>query len=105
MENYLLLHPVISVMERNGRMMINNSNRKNHFLNTTKGFNLLVFIIMFLVLCNCANVKQWQREDLSHPIMLFDENPLEKGLMEHHYERREGSSGGNGSQSGGCGCG
>jgi hypothetical protein len=70
-------------------------------------------IIVFLMLCllalsvggGCARVQPWQREDLSDPIMIFDENPIEKGIKEHPLDYREGSSGGTGSQSGGCGCG
>jgi hypothetical protein len=68
---------------------------------------------VFLLLCllflsiggGCARVQPWQREDLSDPIMIFDENPIEKGIKEHPLDYREGSSGGTGSQSGGCGCG
>jgi hypothetical protein len=70
-------------------------------------------IIIFLMFCllllsvggGCARVQPWQREDLSDPIMIFDENPIEKGIKEHPLDYREGSSGGTGSQSGGCGCG
>jgi hypothetical protein len=53
----------------------------------------------------CARVQPWQREELSDPIMIFDENPIEKGIREHPLDYREGSAGGTGSQSGGCGCG
>jgi len=66
----------------------------------------LLFCILLLSLASgCARVQPWQREDLSDPIMIFDENPIEKGIREHPLDYREGSSGGTGSQSGGCGCG
>ena len=53
----------------------------------------------------CARVQPWQRERLADPIMIFDSNPIEEGIKEHHLDYREGSSGGTGAQSGGCGCG
>jgi hypothetical protein len=70
---------------------------------------IFVFLLLGLLLLSvsggCARVQPWQREDLSDPIMIFDENPIEKGIKEHPLDYREGSSGGTGSQSGGCGCG
>jgi hypothetical protein len=70
-------------------------------------------VVLGLFLCSaflmfaaqCVMVQPWQREGLSDPIMIFDENPIEKGIKEHHLDYREGSSGGTGAQSGGCGCG
>ena len=62
-------------------------------------------LIVATTLQGCATVQPWERGDLADPIMIFDENPIEKGHLEHHYEYREGSVGGTGSQGGGCGCG
>ena len=65
----------------------------------------LLGFLLSLAFGGCAAVQPWQREDLSDPIMIFDENPIEKGIKEHPLDYREGSSGGTGAQSGGCGCG
>lgn len=53
----------------------------------------------------CATVSPAERERLADPIMVFDENPIEKGHLEHHRDYREGSVGGTGTRGGGCGCG
>jgi len=66
---------------------------------------LASLILLSVMSIGCARVQPWQREDLSDPIMIFDENPIEKGIREHPLDYREGSSGGTGAQSGGCGCG
>ncbi len=66
---------------------------------------LFIFILLCAGSTSCAVVQPWEREDLSDPIMIFDENPIDKGILEHHKDHREGSVGGTGSQSGGCGCG
>lgn len=65
----------------------------------------LLILLMFLILSGCAVVQPWERERLSDPNMIFDENPIQKGIKEHYINIREGSEGGTGSQSGGCGCG
>jgi hypothetical protein len=67
-------------------------------------FSLFGFLLSS-VFGGCAAVQPWQREDLSDPIMIFDENPIGKGIKEHPLDYREGSTGGTGAQSGGCGCG
>jgi hypothetical protein len=67
-----------------------------------------LYIIMFFVLLlvtGCAVVQPWERERLADPNMIFDENPIQKGVQDHYINIREGSEGGNGSESGGCGCG
>ncbi len=53
----------------------------------------------------CSVVKPWERDILSEPTMIFDENRIEKGIQEHFLDYREGSAGGTGAQGGGCGCG
>jgi hypothetical protein len=68
--------------------------------------NVLLALFLAAVLsAGCARVQPWQRERLAEPIMIFDKDAIEKGIREHHLDYREGSSGGTGSQSGGCGCG
>jgi len=65
-----------------------------------------IFILfLFISISGCAVVQPWERERLSDPNMMFDENPIRKGIKEHYINIREGSEGGNGSQGGGCGCG
>lgn len=86
-----LHHPVINVTERTGMM--------------TKRLLLAFTILAAVFLTGCATVQPWEKGLLGDPIMLIDSNPLEKGLIEHHLDYREGSVGGTGAQSGGCGCG
>lgn len=66
---------------------------------------LLLIVLVMVLFGGCARVQPWQRERLADPIMIFDSNPIEEGIKEHHLDYREGSSGGTGAQSGGCGCG
>jgi hypothetical protein len=49
-------------------------------------------------------VMQYQRQYLGDPIMYFDHDGQEKTLKNHIFPRREGSSGGENSAGGGCGC-
>lgn len=66
---------------------------------------VLIGLLALPALTSCAMVKPWQRGDLADPIMIFDENPIDSGVREHYLDYREGSVGGTGAQSGGCGCG
>lgn len=66
---------------------------------------IFITIIALLNLSSCTTVQPWERGGLSDPIMIMDENPIDKGIQLHHLEYREGSAGGTGAQSGGCGCG
>lgn len=68
-------------------------------------YRLMAVFSALLFLSGCATVKPWEREKLSDPIMIIDENPIDAGLKEHHLDYREGSNGATGAQSGGCGCG
>jgi len=52
----------------------------------------------------CATVQPWQRGRLADRCMIFDADASRVGYMTHWQEAREGSSGGYGVQSGGCGC-
>ena len=68
----------------------------------------LIYIIVFLLsffVSGCVVVQQFERERLSDPNMIFDNDPLQKGIKEHYINIREGSEGATGSQGGGCGCG
>jgi hypothetical protein len=49
-------------------------------------------------------VQPWQRGRLADRCMIFDADASRVGYMTHYQEAREGSSGGYGVQSGGCGC-
>ncbi len=66
---------------------------------------IFLWSLLFALFISCARVQPWQREKLAEPIMMFDSNPIEKGIQEHHLDYREGSAGATGAQSGGCGCG
>ena len=65
----------------------------------------ILLAIAAFSLPSCAAVQPWQKGDLADPIMIFDENPIDVGIQEHYLDYREGSVGGTGAQSGGCGCG
>lgn len=49
-------------------------------------------------------VQPWQKGVLSKPEMRLAGDRLEQAFNEHIYESREGASGGNGANGGGCGC-
>jgi len=71
-----------------------------------KPFLLLCLLSLYALLASgCASVKPWQKANMADPIMIFDENPIDAGIKEHYLDYREGSVGGTGAQSGGCGCG
>jgi hypothetical protein len=65
----------------------------------------IVALLLVPQLFGCATVPPSERELLSDPIMIFDENPIDTKLREQHLEYHEGSVGGTGAQGGGCGCG
>lgn len=62
-------------------------------------------ILSASLLFGCATVKPWEKESLSDPIMIIDENPINAGIKEHFIDYREGAEGATGAESGGCGCG
>ena len=66
---------------------------------------ILLIIAASLLLYGCATVKPWQKEGLSDPIMIINENPINQGIKEHFLDYREGVEGATGAESGGCGCG
>jgi hypothetical protein len=66
---------------------------------------ILLLLCAASLLCSCATVKPWDKESLSDPIMIIDENPINAGIKEHFIDYREGAEGATGAVSGGCGCG
>jgi hypothetical protein len=66
---------------------------------------ILLLIASSLLLFGCATVKPWEKESLSDPIMIINENPINAGIKEHFLDYREGAEGATGAESGGCGCG
>lgn len=66
---------------------------------------IILICLLIIGFDGCAVVQPWERERLANPDMMFEENPLLKGMEEHYINTKEGSEGGNGSESGGCGCG
>ncbi len=66
---------------------------------------LFTVLILGVFVTSCVTVQPWERGNLSKPIMIFDKDPIKKGILLHYIEFKEGSSGATGSQSGGCGCG
>jgi hypothetical protein len=65
---------------------------------------LVVTAAAALATGGCATVQPWQRGRLADRCMMFDPNGPQTAYMTHWQEAREGSSGGYGVQSGGCGC-
>jgi len=66
---------------------------------------ILLLLLSAFLLYGCATVKPWEKESLSDPIMIIDENPINAGIKEHFLDYREGTEGATGAESGGCGCG
>ncbi len=59
-------------------------------------------------LAGCSNIEPWvkpyERDKLADPIMALDGDPVSTAYIQHVYEAREGSKGGEGAVGGGCGC-
>jgi uncharacterized lipoprotein YajG len=66
---------------------------------------ILLLLAAASLLYGCATVQPWEKESLSDPIMIIDENPINAGIQEHFLDYREGAEGATGLESGGCGCG
>ncbi|WP_419810829.1 DUF4266 domain-containing protein [Bacterioplanoides sp.] len=67
-------------------------------------FKVFVLTSVIAALSGCAQVKPWERGNLSKDIMAWDIDPLKSSLDSHIYFSKEGSSGGGQSAGGGCGC-
>lgn len=65
---------------------------------------ILVIGLAGLALCGCAQVRSFEREMLSDPIMSFSRDALSDQYLQHVYEVREAARGATSSQGGGCGC-
>jgi len=65
-------------------------------------------MLAFASLSGCGNIEPWvkpyERDKLADPIMALDANPVSSSYIQHVYEAREASRGGEGSAGGGCGC-
>ena len=70
----------------------------------TRVLILAVGIAAAIAAGGCATVQPWQRGRLADVCMVFDADADQVAYMAHWQESREGSAGGNGVQSGGCGC-
>ena len=69
------------------------------------GVGLAVGVIFLsLAAGGCATVQPWQRGRLADSCMIFDADASQAAYAAHWQEAREGSAGGSGIQSGGCGC-
>ena len=66
----------------------------------------MTLVVCVLVACcgGCATVQPWERARLADRCMMFDPDSDQNAYVAHWQESREGSSGGTGVQSGGCGC-
>jgi len=69
-----------------------------------RGVAAIVLVADAFAAGGCATVQPWQRGRLADRCMVFDANGSQVAYMTHWQEAREGSSGGFGVQSGGCGC-
>lgn len=63
-----------------------------------------LFLLSLLGVHACAVVQPYEREILADPIMQFDYDELDAAYLAKMLETREGSAGGEGGASGGCGC-
>jgi len=68
----------------------------------------LIALLLCVQLCACSPIQPWvkpyERERLADPIMSFDPNPISSAYMDHVFEVRAASRGGEGAAGGGCGC-
>ena len=65
---------------------------------------LTTAVLCLLLLGGCAQVKPWERGNLSKEVMAWQPDPLKGSLDNHIYFSKEGSSGGGQAAGGGCGC-
>jgi hypothetical protein len=71
---------------------------------TSKRFVVSILAVATVAAGGCATVQPWQRVRLADSCMIFDADATRVAYMTHYQEAREGSAGGYGVQSGGCGC-
>ena len=67
---------------------------------------IVAVLSVIISLAGCANlgVKPWERKVLAQPQMSMTAEQLDTAFDDHIYFSKEGSSGGRGFASGGCGC-
>ena len=64
----------------------------------------LALIALSFMLCQCTQVRWYERTNLTDYTMRPDRDALHKSLNEHTFFSREAASGGRGVGGGGCGC-
>lgn len=72
-----------------------------HVKTTIKMIAILCFL---MAMSGCTTVQPWEKNHLAKPEMTWQADPLEATIRSHIYHSKEGSSGGNASAGGGCGC-
>lgn len=68
---------------------------------------LIMMIVIMVTGCSLGTkmgVKPWQRGTLAKDTMQLSHSSLQSGFDDHVYYAREASTGGSGSDGGGCGC-
>lgn len=75
-------------------------------LEKTARFLLVAMLLTGASACSSIEpwVKPYERDRLADPIMFLDANPVSTSYMQHVFEAREASRGGEGAAGGGCGC-
>ena len=69
-----------------------------------EGIRRLIALALLLSASGCASVGAYQRERLTDRIMSFQAEAKEDARLTKSFEAREGSTGGNGGEGGGCAC-
>jgi hypothetical protein len=69
-----------------------------------RSFSSGLLLVLALAGCGRFAVRPNEKEHLADRTMRFDADPQEIAAEEHVLESREGSAGGRGTGSGGCGC-
>lgn len=65
---------------------------------------MAITLLVILFASGCAQVKPWERGNLSKDVMAWQTDPLKSSLDNHIFFSKEGSSGGGQAAGGGCGC-
>ena len=65
---------------------------------------LTVLVLAIVAVSGCAQVKPWERGNLSKDVMAWQSDPLKGSLDNHIFFSKDGSSGGGQTAGGGCGC-
>ena len=69
---------------------------------------LVLPLVAIAGVSGCSSIEPWvkpyERDKLADPIMALDGDPVSTAYIQHVFEAREGSRGGEGAVGGGCGC-